>query len=205
MRGIPNHPVTCTKCGSSKGCAKDRLCHRCRMTGRPNPNKRFFGTPELNNALTRAYRNARNRAELSNNLNHLQCVSGFSRVAILSRAEGLGLSFASGRPWSAGEIESLRELLGTRSKAQIARALCRTYYSIKAQVARLDLSARISADYSQQQVQELLGVGRKRVCQWIRNGWLHVLNGRLTESSLEKFLRQPVRAWVVGGCPRYRS
>lgn len=190
MRGIPNHPVTCTRCGSGKGCPRDGLCHRCRMTGRPNPNKRFFWTSELDNALTRAYRNAHNRVELSNNLNHLQRVSGFSRVAILSRAEGLGLSFGSRRPWSAEEVESLRELLGTRSKAQIARALRRTYYSVKAQVARLDLSARISADYSQQQIQELFGVGRKRVCQWIRNGWLHVSNGRVTESSLEKFLRR---------------
>lgn len=151
MRGIPNHPVTCTKCGSDKGGPKDGLCHRCRITGRPNPNKRFFWTPELDNALKRAYRNARNRVELSNSLNHLQRVSGFSRAAILSRAEGLGLSFASRRPWNAAEIESLRELLGTRSKAQIARTLRRTYYSVKAQVARMDLSARMSADYSQQQ------------------------------------------------------
>jgi len=47
----------------------------------------------------------------------------------------------------------------------------------------------VSANYSQQDVEELLGVGRKRVCQWIRNGWLQLLDGRVTEKSLEKFLR----------------
>ena len=98
------------------------------MTGRPNPNKRFFWAPELDNALTRAYRAARNRVELSNNLNYVQRLTGFRRVAILSRAEGLGLSFGSRRPWSEADLELLRELLGTCSKGQIARQLRRTYY-----------------------------------------------------------------------------
>ncbi len=111
-------------------------------------------------------------------------------MVILSRAAVLGLSFAVRRPWTESEIASLREDLGTRNKSQIAKRLGRTYYSVKAQVARLALSARVSADYSHQDVQQLLGVGRKRVCQWMQKGWLHLLNGRITEKSLDKFLRQ---------------
>jgi hypothetical protein len=122
-------------------------------------------------------------------LNHFQRLSGFTRVVILSRAEALGLSFAVRRPWKEAEVESLREDLGTLSKSQIALRLSRTYYSVKAQVARMELSARVSADYSQQDVEQLLGVGRKRVCQWIRNGWVHLAGGRITEKSLERFLR----------------
>ena len=189
MRGIPNHPVTCCKCGGGNGCAKDSRCHRCRIKGRPNPNQRFFWTSDLDTALVRAYRRATTRRELTSNLNHIQRLSGFTRVVILSRAEVLGLSFAVRRPWNEAEVESLREDLGTLSKSQIATRLGRTYCSVKAQVARMGLSARMSADYSQQDVEQLLGVGRKRVCQWIRNGWLRLLGGRITERSLEKFLR----------------
>ena len=189
MRGIPNHPVTCSKCGGENGCPKDGRCHHCRIISRPNPNKRYCWTTDLDNNLTRAYRSARNRCELSDNLNHVQRLSGFTRVVILSRAEVLGLSFCTKRPWTDSEIESLREDLGTLSKSKIARRLRRSYYSVKAQIERLALSARVSANYSQQDVEELLGVGRKRVCQWIRNGWLQLRDGRVTEKSLERFVR----------------
>lgn len=126
---------------------------------------------------------------MTSNLNHVQRLSGFTRVVILSRAEVLGLSFCAKRSWTEAELESLQENLGTLSKSQIARRLGRTYYSVKAQVARMGLSARVSADYSQQDVEQLLGVGRKRVCQWIRNGWLRLRGEKITERSLEKFLR----------------
>src|SRR5262245_8157105 len=189
MRGIPNHPVICGNCGGGIGCPKDSRCHRCRIKGRPNPNKRFFWTADLDNALIRAYRRAGTRRELSDNLNHVQRLSGFTRVVILSRAEALGLSFRAKRPWTEAEIESLREDLGGLSKSQIARRLGRSYYSVKAEVTKLAPTARLSANYSQENVEQLLGVGRKRVCQWIRNGWLHLSDGRVTERSLERFLR----------------
>jgi hypothetical protein len=190
MRGFPNHPVTCSKCGSAKGCPKDSLCHGCRVTCRPNANKRFCWTTDLDSTLTRAYRSAHTRRELSSNLNHIQRLSSFTRVVILSRAAVLGLSFAVRRPWTETEIELLGEDLGTRSQSQIAKRLGRTYYSVKAQVSRMGLSACVSAHYSQHDVQQLFGVGRKRVCQWIRNRWLQLQDGRITERSLERFLRQ---------------
>jgi uncharacterized protein YijF (DUF1287 family) len=110
-------------------------------------------------------------------------------VVILSRAEVLGLAFCAKRPWTEAEVESLREDLGTLSKSQIARRLGRSYYSVKVQVTKIGLSARVSVDYAQQDVEQLLGVGKKLVCQWIRHGWLHLQGGRITERSLEKFLR----------------
>ena len=189
MRGIPNHPVKCGKCGNDRGCPKDGLCHRCRITGRPNPNKRFVWTTELDILLHRAYSGARNRCELSDNLTHLHRRTGFTRVVILSRAEALGLSRGIRRRWTEPEIELLRENLGTLSKSRIAKRLGRTYSSVKAQVARMALSARVSSNYSQQDVGQLLGVGQKRVGHWIQNGWLRTLDGRVTETTLEKFLR----------------
>lgn len=189
MRGIPNHPVTCGNCGGDNGCPKDGRCHRCRIMGRLNPNQRFCWTSDLDNALIRAYRGAGSRRELSSNLNHVQRLTGFTRVVILSRAQSLGLSFCARRPWAPDEIELLGEALGTLSKSQIARRMGRTYYSVKAQVARMTRTARVTENYSQQEVEQLLGVGRKRVCQWIRSGWLQLHNGRVTETSLERLLR----------------
>src|SRR5262245_15709912 len=119
MRGVPNHPVTCVQCGGGNGCPKDGRCHRCRIKSRPNPNKRFYWTSDLDNALIRAYRRARSRRELTSNLNHIQRLSGFTRVVILSRAEALGLSFCVKRPWTEAEVELLRDDLGTLSKSQI--------------------------------------------------------------------------------------
>jgi hypothetical protein len=126
---------------------------------------------------------------LSNNLNHVRRISGFTRVVILARAEVLGLSFCSKRRWTDDEIESLCEASGTVSTSHIAKRLGRTYYSVRAQITKMGLTARVSADYSQQDVEQLLGVGRKRVCQWINHGWLQLLNGRVTERSLARFLR----------------
>ena len=41
MRGVPLHPVTCSKCGSIKGYPKDGLCNRCRIASRQ---VRVFGS-----------------------------------------------------------------------------------------------------------------------------------------------------------------
>jgi len=190
MRGIPSHPVTCTRCGRENGCPKDRLCHCCRLTGRPNPNKRFCWSTSLDDALRRAYRIARNRSELTRNLNQFQHGSGFTRVVILSRAGMLGLSIRTRRPWTSTEVEALREKLGQLSTSQIARHLGRTYYSVKARIASMRLSSRISEGYSQQDVQQLFGVGAQRVRRWITKGWLQLYKGRVTEKSLARFLRQ---------------
>jgi len=190
MRGIPNHPVTCTRCGKGNGCPKDHLCHRCRLTGRPNPNKRFCWSIDVDDALRRVYRNARNRSELTRNLNQFQRASGFTRVVILSRAAMLGLSACIRRPWTGAEVETLQERLGELSKSEIARHLGRSYYSVKARIASMRLSSRISDGYSQQDVQQLFGVGANRVRLWITRGWLQMYKGRVTEKSLERFLRQ---------------
>src|ERR1035441_9612333 len=93
MRGVPNHPVICRICGRVRGAPKDELCHVCRLKSRPNSKKKYFWTQELDVALTRAYRFAQNRRELTDLLNHLERSSGFPRFAIVSHAAELGLSF----------------------------------------------------------------------------------------------------------------
>jgi hypothetical protein len=189
MRGIPNHPVVCIGCGELKGSPKDRQCHSCRIQTRPNPNRRFSWTPELDQELQLAYQEARTRRELTENLNLFQKRSGFTRIVVLARATQLGISEKRKR-WSPEEVKVLSEAAGTLSKAAIARKLKRSYWSVKAECSRLQLSSRLSDGYSRSDVQYLLGVGQRTIRKWIALGWLRVQDGRVTEPSMIKFLRE---------------
>ncbi|MCU1255159.1 MAG: hypothetical protein JWM83_1458 [Candidatus Angelobacter sp.] len=189
MRGIPNHKVRCSKCGSIEGCQKDQLCHACRIKSRPSPNKRFFWTPDLDQALTRAYQEARSREELTDNLDHIGRRTGFTRIVILSRAAALGLG-SRRRRWTKEEAQQLAEWAGTLSNAVIARKLGRSYCSVKREVCRLGLSARITEGYSQTEVMGLLGTSARMPRKWISMGWLRLHDNRVTEASMIKFLRE---------------
>jgi hypothetical protein len=189
MRGIPNNPVVCIGCGELNGSPKDRRCHACRVQTRPNPNKRYFWTPELDQELQLAYREARSRRELTENLNRFQKRSGFTRIVALARATQLGMS-TQRRRWNPEEVEVLSEAAGTMTKAAIARKLKRSYWSVKAECSRLQLSSRLSDGYSRQDVECLLGAGQRSIRKWIELGWLRVQEGRVTETSMIKFLRE---------------
>jgi len=155
---------------------------------RPNPNKKFFWSSELEARLRCAYANARNRKELTASLDYLQKLSGFTRVSILARGAELGLSVPK-RRWKAEDIDLLREQLGKQSKSAIARKLGRSYWSVKAQVSKLELSARLTEGYSEQDLIEVLGVGRRTIQRWIARGWLRPRNGRIPEPTIARFLR----------------
>lgn len=188
MRGIPNNPVACTCCGNPDGSPGDQFCHSCRIKARPNPNKRFWWSPDLDRQLCIAYQETRDRRELTQSLNAFQKRTGFTRVVVLARATQLGLSSASKR-WTVEELEILGELAGTLSKSAIARKLGRSYCSVKAQCSRLGLQSRLASGYSRADVGYLLGVGARSVRTWIKLGWLRVQDDRITETSMMKFLR----------------
>lgn len=188
MRGVPNNPVVCAVCGVCKGSPKDRLCHACRLKSRPNPTKKYYWTPELDRELMLAYKEARDRCSLTENLNTLQQRGGFPRVVILARAERLGLS-STKRRWTAEEAEYLSESAGTLTKVAIARKLRRSYWSVKARCSQLQISSRLTNGYSRTDVQYLLGVGTRSVKKWIKMGWVRLQDNRLTEASVAKFLR----------------
>lgn len=189
MRGVPNNPVKCVRCGRFTACAADRLCHACRIIGRPNNRKRFVWTGEFDALLVSAYRRAQNRAELSRSLSALQVRTGFTRVVILSRAVKLGLSFSRRRPWSAEETALLESCAGRYSTASISRKLRRTFSSVKAKVKQLGMSARVVEGYSQGDLAELLGASPTSIRRWCRMGWLHLGNGRVPEAAVVRFLR----------------
>lgn len=189
MRGVPNQPVRCLRCCRIRACASDQLCHGCRMTGRPNPRKRFVWTAELDALLVSAYRRARNREELSRSLSALQLRAGFTRVVILTRAVHLGLSFARRRLWTEEETALLESCAGRYSPASIARKLRRTFASVKAKAKELELSVRVSEGYSQADLAELLGASPTSIRRWCHSGWLPLIAGRIPEAAVARFLR----------------
>lgn len=197
MRGVPSQPVKCLRCSLMKACAADQLCHRCRMTGRPNPRKRFSWTSELDALLVSAYRRAQSRQELSRSVTALQLRTGFTRFTILDRAVHLGLSFSRRRPWSLEETALLESMVGNYSSAAIARRLKRTFGSVRAKVKQLQISVRVSEGYSQVDLAELLGASPVSIRRWRRLGWLSLVNGRISEASVIRFLRLHPHAYQL--------
>jgi len=159
------------------------------MQGRPNPRKRFAWTSEFDALLESAYRRARNREELSRSLTALELRTGFTRVVILGRAVHLGLSFSRRRPWTPEETGLLELYAGRYSPASIARKLRRTFPSVKAKVKELEISVRVSEGYSQADLAELLGASPTSIRRWCRHGWLSLVNGRVPEGAVARFLR----------------
>ena len=135
------------------------------------------------------YQSAPSRAALIDGITSLQRSTGFPRSVIVSRAALLGLT-SPGRRWSKGEIAKLQEIVGSRSLSAIAGELGRSYYSVKGAVGRLQVSARVTEGYSHQDLEHLLGVGSRRVRRWIGRRWIKLVNGRVPESEISRFLRR---------------
>lgn len=190
MRGVPAHPVRCRECASERGCPKDQLCHSCRIRSIANRRKRHLWSPQLDQELRRVYRTARTRNALIEGITHLQRLTEFPRSVIVSRAAGLGLTSRRGEPWAVHELAALCSKAGTRSVSDIARHLKRSYYSVKGQLCRLRLSARVIDGYSQDDLQNLLGVSSRRVRRWVNLKWLTVQGGRISERDLIRFLQR---------------
>lgn len=153
-------------------------------------NKRFYWTDELDSRLRQAYQRAHTRAELTTNLDLLQRSCGFTRVVILNRAVSLGLVFGQRRPWTADDIDVIRECAGKTGPSALAKKLNRTHASVTAKLKQLALSAKITEGYTQEDLRLLLGVSSRSVKNWIAWGWLRLVAGRIPESSVAKFLRQ---------------
>jgi len=198
MRGVPNKPVSCLRCGRIRACAADQLCHGCRLGARLNPRKRFVWTEEFDALLVSAYRRAQNRQELSRSLTDLQRRTGFTRVVILTRAAQLALSFSRRKPWTPEEIALLESWGGYHSPASIARKLGRTFASIKAKAKQLEISVRVTEGYSQADLAELFGASPTTIRRWCRIGSLQLVNGRIPEISVVRFLRIHPHEYQLG-------
>jgi hypothetical protein len=189
MRGVPKFPVLCSVCGELNGAPKDKLCHACRLRSRPNSRKRFFWTKEFDGRLRDSYTRASTRSELTASLDALQRLTGFPRFVILARAADLGLSFLRRRPWSDEELHFLKSNAGRLSMKALAARLSRSYYSVKAAIRSTELDGRVTDGYSVDELARTFGVGKATIHRWIVRGWITRNEGRITETSVLRFLR----------------
>ncbi len=180
------------------GCMGDRLCHSCRIQSRPPVGRKFLWTSELDAILRRAYQDSHTRAELSSNLNDLQKRTGFTRNVILGRAVQLGLAFSSRRTWTTEELRILEERTGQATPQAFVITLNRTHGSVKAKMKEMGLSARVSEGYSQDDLRQLLGVSARSIKKWLAMGWLRMMQGRIPEASVVKFLRLHSEEYHLG-------
>jgi DNA-binding CsgD family transcriptional regulator len=168
------------------------------MLARPCVRHKFFWTPELDGILGRAYLYARSRAELSANLTNLERRCGFTRNVILGRAIQLGLSFSNRRPWTDEEVEVLQTYAGRQTPKALATKLNRTHSSVKAKLKELSLSARIREGYTQDDLRQLLGVSNRSIKDWLAWGWLRMVQNRIPEASVSRFLRLHSEQYHLG-------
>lgn len=168
------------------------------MRSRPPVGRKFIWTAELDTILRRAYGSARTRVELSTNLNSIQKSAGFTRNVILGRAVQLGLAFSTRRRWTTEELRILEERAGQATPKALAVKLNRTHDSVKARMKELGLSARISKGYTQDDLRQLLGVSARSIKKWLALGWLRLVQERIPEASVIRFLRLHSEEYHLG-------
>lgn len=98
---------------------------------------------------------------------------GVTKFAVKGQAAALGILQQKSPPWTACEIEQLKELIHRHPVGEIAKKLHRSHNAVKVKATRLKLNLR-SRDswYTKKEVCEICGVDHKKVQQWIDAGAL---------------------------------
>jgi hypothetical protein len=106
-------------------------------------------------------------------LNHMVQLTGLPRWHIKRQAARLGLTrHADRRPWSAGEVSQLAQLVGTVSLATIAKRLCRPESSVVNKLRRICTSRRVQQGYTMRELMACFGESHTKIGEWIKKGWL---------------------------------
>jgi len=109
--------------------------------------------------------------------------------SIKRRALALSLCRPRARRWSDGDVNHLlMSIDGNASLALIAERLGRTLTSIRKKLSDLGYKAESLGGYKVKEVAEMLSVPPKRVQYWVEEKMLLTKGGRITDSSLSKFL-----------------
>jgi hypothetical protein len=203
--------MECTACFSTCVPNPSGLCPGCRgvaggkreseaSPARTRERKPFVMTRDREDQLRQAYKRARTKPELSQEITRLASSWGVPRSTITNQALKLGISLLSWKEWTVEENAYLEEHAGEMSIKRIAKTLKRSPDSVKHQIHRLQLSGEVTKGYSMRQLQELLGVKHTRVQMWLSKGWLRMEHERVTESSIQKFLFQRMDEYSFRNC-----
>jgi len=119
----------------------------------------------------------------------------WSRYSIKRRAAVLALCRPKARPWSDTEVNHLLwSLDGNASMELIAERLGRTAAAVRKKLRDLGYTAESLGGYKVKEVADMFSVRPARVQYWVAEKLLLTKGGRITESSLSKFIAdQPKR------------
>jgi hypothetical protein len=143
-------------------------------------------TPELDEILKSAWPRGGLRATRRAIRQHQPT---WSRYSIKKRAAVLGLCRRKARPWSDREVNHLLWSIDSNaSLALIAERLGRTVAAVRKKLRDLGYSAESLGGYKVKEVADMFSVPPARVQYWVAEKLLLTKRGRITESSLSKFL-----------------
>ena len=190
VRGKPNNPVTCSQCGSPYGCEKDKRCNPCRLKSMKHRIK-YRWTPEVEAAIRRVYEQAHDKNSLSEGLSKLSVTTGIPKHNLRIRAQVLGVTVDTRRPWTEKELKYLRDYAGELDAHVIAKRLCRSWESVKAKINRLSMSYRVEREgYTYQDLKQVFGVSFETIKTWERKSLLRAWGDRFTEASVVDFAKK---------------
>jgi hypothetical protein len=113
----------------------------------------------------------------------------WSWCSIRKRAAALALCRPRARRWSDADVNHLLMSIDSNaSLALIAERLGRTVPAIRKRLLDLGYTAESLGGYKVKEVAEMISVPATRVQYWVKKRMLLTKGGRITESSLSKFL-----------------
>lgn len=122
-------------------------------------------------------------------IDKLQRLTGYPRYIVRLRAQRLGITRDTRRPWTPVELRMLRENAGHVSVKGIAAMLGRSHESVASRMQIESLKRSVRCGYSMQQLADMLGVDAHSVRKWIASGRL-TLNAerRISGTAVQQML-----------------
>jgi hypothetical protein len=143
-------------------------------------------TPELDEILKSAWAQGGLRAARRAIRQHQPSWSWYS---VKKRAAVLALCRPKARPWSDTEVNHmLWSIDSNASLALIAERLGRTVAGVRKKLRNLGYTAESLGGYKVKEVADMFSVPPARVQYWVAEKLLLTKGGRITDSSLSKFL-----------------
>ena len=156
-----------------------------RKVGKPR-GKTCRWTPELEDVLKAAWARGGLRAAWRA---IRQCQPTWSRYSVKKRAATLGLCRRRAARWTdTDENHLLWSIDSNASLALIAERLGRTVAAVRKRLRDLDYTAESLGGFKVKDVAEMFGVPPSRVQYWVAEKLLLTKGGRITDSSVSKFL-----------------
>lgn len=178
----------CAGCGAPIAGGKTGYCCHCVNKRVPRATLKFPWTPEWDRMLREGYaRCVLGKPTVA--IDRVQAATGYPRHIVRLRAQRLGITRDTRKPWRWDEESFLRLQAGRTSAKQIARYLHRSHASVVSHMEGMRLSAHVIHGYSLTQLAELLGVSFHQVRKFLRSGWLKMnASHRINASDARYFL-----------------